>query len=145
MKNLNFSINIKSPKEKVWSVLWDDLTYRKWTSVFSPGSYAVSDWKEGSKVMFLSPNGEGMFSNIARLIPNELMSFKHLGTVKDGKEQPESEETKKWSGAMESYSVKETNGITELSVTMDVTEDFESYFRETFPKALGVVKDLSEN
>src|SRR6185436_21158798 len=99
MKNLNFSINIKSPKEKVWSVLWDDLTYRKWTSVFSPGSYAVSDWKEGSKVMFLSPNGEGMFSNIARLIPNELMSFKHLGTVKDGKEQPESEETKKWSGA----------------------------------------------
>ena len=107
MKRLNFSIQISAPKEKVWNVLWDDLTYRKWTSTFSEGSYAISDWKEGSKILFLSPNGEGMFSTIAKKIFYEFMSFKHLETVKGGEEQPDNEETKKWSGAMENYSLDE--------------------------------------
>jgi uncharacterized protein YndB with AHSA1/START domain len=145
MKQLNFSIQINTPKEKVWEVLWDDITYRKWTGTFSEGSYAVTDWEEGSKVLFLSPGGEGMFSMIAKKIPNEFMSFKHLGTVKGGEEQPESEETKKWSGAMENYSLAEKDGVTELTVTMDITEEHEQYFTETFPKALKSVKALAEN
>jgi len=144
MKKLDFLIGIKAPKEKVWDVLWNDATYRKWTSTFSEGSYAVSDWHEGSKVLFLSPSGEGMFSIIQKKVPNEFMSFKHLGTVKDGKEQPESDETKKWSGAMENYSLKENSGITELTVVMDITEDHEQYFKDTFPKALEAVKTLAE-
>jgi len=129
----------------VWNVLWDDVTYRKWTSTFSEGSYAVSDWKEGSKILFLSPNGEGMFSTIAKKNPYEFMSFKHLGTVKGGEEQPDNGETKKWSGAMENYSLDEKNGVTELTVTMDITEDHEQYFKDTFPKALESVKALAEN
>lgn len=145
MKKTQFSIKIKAPAEKVWAVLWNDDTYRMWTSVFSEGSHAVTDWKEGSKVQFLSANGEGMFSTIARKVPNELMSFKHLGVVKGGMEQPADDESKKWSGAMETYTLKETDGITELKVEMDVTEDFESYFNETLPKALEKIKAMSEN
>ena len=145
MKRLNFSIQISASKEKVWNILWEDVTYRKWTSTFSEGSYAISDWKEGSKILFLSPNGEGMFSTIAKKIPYEFMSFKHLGTVKGGEEQPDNEETKKWSGAMENYSLDEKNGVTELTVTMDITEDHEQYFKDTFPKALESVKALAEN
>ena len=99
MKKLNFSIEIKAPKEKVWRILWDDITYRKWTGAFSEGSYAVSDWEEGSKILFLSPNGEGMFSTIAKKIPNEFMSFKHLGMVKNGVEDLNSEQIKEWPGA----------------------------------------------
>src|SRR6188508_3009161 len=88
MKKANFTVKINAPKEKVWEVLWNDKTYREWTSVFSEGSYAVSDWKEGSKVQFLGPEGGGMFSKIAKLVPNEYMSFEHLGELKDGQEQP---------------------------------------------------------
>ena len=145
MKKLNFSIEIKAPKEKVWRILWDDITYRKWTGAFSEGSYAVSDWEEGSKILFLSPNGEGMFSTIAKKIPNEFMSFKHLGTVKAGVEQPETDETKSWSGSTENYKLEGNDGVTKLAVDMDVTEDFEQYFQDTFPKALERVKDLAEN
>ena len=145
MKTLNFSIQINAPKEKVWNVLWDDITYRKWTSTFSEGSYAVTDWEEGSKVLFLSPGGGGMFSIIAKKVSNKFMSFKHLGTVKGGEEQPEDEETKSWSGATENYSLDDKNGGTELTVTIDITEDHESYFKETFPKALESVKTLAEN
>jgi uncharacterized protein YndB with AHSA1/START domain len=145
MKKLNLTTEINSPKEKVWNVLWNDSTYRQWTSAFSEGSHAVSDWKEGSKVLFLSPEGEGMFSMIHKLIPNEQMSFKHLGTVMGGVEQPEIEGTKQWSGAMENYFLKEKDGVTELNLTMDITDEHEQYFRDTFPKALEIVKKIAES
>lgn len=145
MKTLQFSINIKAPKEKVWQTLWEDNTYRKWTSAFSEGSYAVSNWKEGDKVLFLSPKGDGMYSIIAKKIPNEFMSFKHLGEVKNGKEEPANEETEKWAGSMENYTLKESDGTTTLIVDIDVTEEFSDYFKRTFPKALENVKYLSES
>jgi hypothetical protein len=68
-----------------------------------------------------------------------------LGTVKDGKEQPEDETSKNWWGAMENYTLKEIDEVTELSVVMDVTENEEQYFRETFTKALEKAKALSES
>ncbi len=64
MKTLHFSIKIKAPREKVWQILWEDATYRQWTSVFNESSYAVSDWEEGSKIQFLSADGSGMYSLI---------------------------------------------------------------------------------
>jgi len=61
MSKLHFSTDIQAPRATVWNVLWNDATYREWTSVFSEGSYAVSDWNEGSKVQFLdSTGGSGM-------------------------------------------------------------------------------------
>jgi hypothetical protein len=86
-----------------------------------------------------------MFSTIAKKTPNKFMSFKHLGTVKGGEEQPETEETKSWSGAKENYLLDEKNGVTELTVTMDITEAHEQYFKDTFPKALEIVKALAEH
>lgn len=145
MKHLNFSIQINAPKEKVWSILLDDKTYRQWASVFHEGSYAIGDWSEGSKILFLGPEGSGMTSRIFRHVPNEFISIQHLGTIKDGVEDFESEETKKWSGALENYSASERNGATELLVEFDTTEDYEAYFQEKWPKALEKVKELSEN
>ena len=144
MKKLEFKIDINAPKEKVWKVLWDDKTYREWTSVFTEGSYAVSDWKEGSKVLFLSANKDGMFSVIDKLVPEEEMVFKHLGIVKDGKEMPADEETKKWIDMLESYLLKEKDGVTEIKVSHEMSEEFCEYLETTFPKALAIVKKLSE-
>ena len=57
-KKINVSIFINAPKEKIWSVLLDDKTYRKWTSVFMEGSYAEGNWQQGSKILFMSVSGE---------------------------------------------------------------------------------------
>ncbi len=116
MEKINFSTTINAPKEKVWKVLWDDATYRKWTSVFSASSYAETDWKEGSKVLFLDGQGSGMVSKIEVNKPNEFMSFKHLGIVKDGVEDTDSDAVKGWGGAFENYTLNEVNGVTELLV-----------------------------
>ena len=144
MKRISFKTEINAPAEKVWDVLWNDRSYREWTSSFSPGSYAESDWKEGSSIRFLSPEGEGMRSEIAKKVDNKIMSFRHLGTVVGGRDVPESEEKEDWKGAMETYHLRDGAQGTELEVEMDVTEEFEDYFRKTFPRALQRVKDLSE-
>lgn len=145
MEKLQFSAKINAPKEKVWKTLWEDATYRKWTSVFSPTSYADTDWKEGSKVLFLDSKGDGMVSKIETNRPNELMSFKHLGEVKNGVEDTESDKVKGWAGAMENYTLKEADGLTELLVEMDMNEEYKDMFIGMFPKALEQVKVLSES
>ena len=137
--SLQFTININAPAEKVWQVLWNDETYRKWTTPFCEGSYAESDWQEGSPVQFLSPGGNGMYSRIQKMIPNQEMSFEHLGEVKNGEKQPTD-----WAGATERYILSEENGITHLKVETDVVENYMTYMNEAFPKALQVVKTLSE-
>ncbi|HMQ67827.1 MAG TPA: SRPBCC domain-containing protein [Ignavibacteria bacterium] len=145
MEKQNYSILINAPKEKIWRVLWDDNTYRKWTNVFYEGSYAVSDWKEGSTALFLGPNKDGMYSIIDKCIENELMSIKHIGMVKNGIEMPPDEESKKWSGSEEIYKLAEKDGVTELNVDVDVDSEFAGFFDKTFPKALDKIKELSES
>jgi hypothetical protein len=144
MEKQQFRIAIDSPREKVWNILWNDSSYREWTSVFSEGSRADTDWKKGSKVFFLSDSGEGMVSRIEENTPNEFMSIKHLGVIKDGVEDLESEKVKEWAGAMENYMLRDLNGKTELTVDMDVTDEYKDYFQTTWPKALEKVKELAE-
>ena len=144
LQKVNFSSSIKASKDKVWNALWDNENYKKWTSAFSEGSHAISDWKEGSKILFLDSNGSGMYSIIAEKVTGEIMSFRHIGEVKDGVEQPLDEKTKAWSGGLETYRLKETDGITEVNVELDVPGDFMDYFTKTFPVALDNVKKLAE-
>ncbi|MDR7371871.1 SRPBCC domain-containing protein [Flavobacterium aquidurense] len=144
METLEFKIRIKASAEKIWSVLWDDESYRKWTSSFCEGSYAVSDWNQGDKIYFMGPNGGGMNSIIETKIPNEYMAFKHLGEMKDFKELPIDDETSKWSGSMETYRLTPDDEFTDLVVQVDVVEKFIDYFKESFPKGLETVKELSE-
>ena len=110
MERLQFNVLINAPAHSVWTVLWGEDTYPKWTSVFSEDSKAVTDWQEGSKVHFLGGEGEGMFSRIERRIDNELMSIEHLGVLKHGVEQPPTAETGDWAGAREVYKRKEEAG-----------------------------------
>lgn len=144
MEKQTFKVTIDAPRERVWDVLWSDHTYREWTSVFSPGSRAETDWNEGSKVLFLNGEGEGMVSRIAKKKDNEFMSFEHLGEVHNGVEDLDSEKVRPWSGAHEDYTLKAVDGKTELAVDMDVTDDFKDYFVTTWPKALDKLKSMVE-
>jgi uncharacterized protein YndB with AHSA1/START domain len=141
MNQLHFSTDINAPRESVWKVLWDDATYREWTSVFAEGSYAVSDWNEGSKIQFIDPaSRSGMAAVIEKKRPHELMSFRHVAEIKDGKEEPPA----KWAGAHENYTLAARDGRTILSVDLDAPEEYRPMFEDKFPKALELVKALSE-
>lgn len=139
-----FTVTIDAPREKVWKTLWEDASYREWTSAFGAGSHAVSDWKKGSKILFLGAPGNGMTSVISDLIPNEYMSFTHKGEVKDGVEDFSRAEAQGWANAQENYTLKNVDGKTELIVDMDISNEFADYFTGTFPKALALVKEIAE-
>ena len=147
MEKKEYKINISAPRERVWEVLWDDASYRAWTAAFAEGSKVETDWTEGSKVLFLDNNNQGMVSRIEKNKPNEFMSIKHLGIVKDGVEDYDSEESRKWGESFENYTLKPVNGGTELVVDMTanaIPKEFETYFAEAWPKALNKLKELAE-
>lgn len=144
MEKYFFEILIKASREKIWDVLWNDRTYREWASVFAEGSMAKTDWKKGSRALFLDEKGDGMVSIIADNISNEYMSIKHLGTLIKGVEDTESDKVKDWHGVMENYTLKTVDDGTQLTVDMDMNEEFKDYFIKTWPKALDKVKEIAE-
>lgn len=144
MEKQEFRISIDAPREKIWNILWGEATYPVWTSAFAEGSRAETDWKKGSRAIFHDGKNNGMISSIADNRPNEYMSIKHLGTIKNGVEDMDSEETKQWAGALENYTLKNNQGKTELIVDMDISGQYKDYFLKTWPKALDKVKELAE-
>lgn len=142
INKLEFSIDIKAERDTIWKALWDENAYRNWVSIFSEGSYYLTDkWEEGSKVHFLAPDRTGIYSIIEKHIPNMIIHFKHIGNVIEGKEQVIDEETKKWSGATEIYRLNQTKDAFTLSVEIDVMAEHLEFMKETFPIALKTIKD----
>lgn len=143
-----FKITINAPRKKVWETLWGENTYPKWTMPFSEGSQAITDWQEGSKVLFTDGKKiSGMISVIARNIPYEHMSFKMLGELIDGVEDYTSENAKKIAGAFENYTLTPDGESTLLVIDLNglnMDQGIMDYFIATWPKALEVLKAIAE-
>ena len=148
MQKLKSSILINAPKEVVWKTMFDDATYRQWTEAFSKGGYFKGDWSEGSKILFIGPGEDGkeggMVSRIKTNRPYEYMSIEHLGIYNDGKEDYESEEVKKWTPAFENYTFTEKDGMTEVSIDMDINDENKESFQKMWDEALKRLKEISE-
>ncbi len=145
MERIHFTVNINAPKEKVWDVLWTKGNYEAWTAAFAEGSTAITDWQQGSKVLFVDgATGNGMVSRIEEKRDNEYMSFTHLGEIKDGVEDTTSEKVKAWNGAKENYTLTENNHVTTLDVEQDISAEYKDYFLTTWPKAMQAIKTMAE-
>jgi uncharacterized protein YndB with AHSA1/START domain len=144
MEKLTFKVSINAPRNKVWEILWGDTTYSAWTAPFAEGSKIESDWEVGGRTLFLDGKGSGMVSTIAKKVPNEYMSFKHLGEIQNGVEDLTSEKVKGWSGATENYTLTDADGGTVLAVDMDAEDEFKDYLNKTFPASLDKLKELAE-
>ncbi len=149
MQKSHFEIYINAPKEKVWDTMLGDATYREWTKAFNVGSYYKGDWSQGSKILFLGPNpdgsGEGgMVSRVQENRQYEFVSVEHVGMIQNGVEDTTSEEVKKWIPAFENYTFTEKDGGTEVSVDLDLADEYKKMFDEMWPKALLLLKELAE-
>ena len=140
METLEYTIEINAAPEKVWTVLWDDFSYRQWTSAFTKGSFYVGTWEEKSMMKFFDPENNGMYSRVLKNDPNKEMIFLHLGEIYDGVEVPQD-----WGDATESYILQETEEGTKLIARINTSEEFKDFFEDKFPNALQNVKHLSEN
>lgn len=151
MIKIQFKTSIKAPVNKVYDFMLgihNKLTYEQWTAMFNPTSTYEGTWEKGSKMLFLGvdENGErgGMVSRIVENMPNQWVSIQHYGLLKADKEITEGEEVEKWANGFENYTFEESNGMTNLTVDLDVVEDFLDYMNDTYPKALDKLKELCE-
>ncbi|MCU0395057.1 MAG: SRPBCC domain-containing protein [Chitinophagaceae bacterium] len=142
MQRLMYHIAIAAAPERVWFVLWNDYTYRQWTSVFGEGSYAVSTWEAGSRVHFLLPDGRGMYARIAEHVPGVKMVIEHLGPILNFQEQAPDPSLAK---VCESYMLEKQDGKVLLQASVDAEESFVPFFNERFPLALERVRQMAED
>lgn len=140
MKELEYKIEILATPDKIWLVLWGDITYQQWKKAFTEGSFYIGDFEEGSIMKFMDPKNNGMYSKVIKNVTNETMVFQHLGEIYDGVEVPQN-----WGDATETYTLLETENGTRLTIKAKTTEEFVSFFEENIPKAMHIIKNLSEN
>jgi uncharacterized protein YndB with AHSA1/START domain len=74
----------------------------------------------------------------------EKITFKHIGNIKDGVEQPLDEATTAWSGAIEDYELTTKGDHTLLYVTFDTVEGYLDFFKDAFPKSHQLLKEICE-
>ncbi|WP_203235039.1 SRPBCC domain-containing protein [Mucilaginibacter terrigena] len=142
-----FKITINASRKKVWETLWGDETYTQWTAPFCEGSKAITDWQEGSKVLFTDREDRGMIAVIARCIPYEYMSFKMLGELIDGVEDYTSDNVKKFAGGFENYTLTQDGDKTLLVIDLSGTnmdKGIMDYLLAAWPKSLDILKSISE-
>lgn len=149
MQKLNVSTVINASPEKVWEAIVTDEKYRYWTSVFQEGSYFKGGWNKGDSIQFLMTDEEGktggMISEIAESRYPEYISIKHLGMIRDGVVDTESEEAKSWAPAYENYILTRLDGgRTEFKLDQDIEEKYHEMFVDMWGKALVKLKEISE-
>lgn len=145
MKKIEKSIVIKASAEKLWEVLTLDRYTKDWYSAFSPGSYAVTDWKPGSKVLFMDQSKRGMAGKIVESIPGKSLIIEYTGLVQDGREDLDSAEAQSYKGGRETYRLSEGDGATLLDISSDMDENMFNMMSERWEKAFERLKALAEN
>jgi hypothetical protein len=85
-----------------------------------------------------------MGSIIAGNRPHDFLS-RHIGVIKDGVEDIDSEQVRKWAPAFENYTFFPVNGRTEVRIDIDVEPGYEQFMSEAWARALAELKSLCES
>jgi uncharacterized protein YndB with AHSA1/START domain len=145
MEKIKFSIAINANAQRVWDVLWGKTTYSQWTAGFGEGGSVVTDWKEGSRVLFLGGENEGMASEIVAITPGQYVSFQHHAAYKNGVVDAEAPEMQGWIGTHENYTLEEDGEQTLLTLDQEIPADQVDGFTVFWESALSKIKELAEN
>lgn len=151
MHKLQYTIEINASAHNVYVTMLglnDKATYENWTAVFNPTSTFEGTWEKGSKMLFVGTdeNGKkgGMVSEIVENNPATFVSIRHYGFLDGETEITTGEQVEKWAGGLENYYFEEKNGITTITVEVDVIDEYKEYFNSTYQKALVKLKEISE-
>lgn len=136
---LNYLIEIPAPREKVWSCMLDDASYRDWTAAFCEGSYYEGEWRTGADMRFLGPGG-GMRARIECADAPAYVSIAHLGELRDGAPVAGPE----WVNAFERYRfLEQADGGTRLEIELlNVPDEYVPMMNELWPKALERLRQI---
>ncbi len=151
MQKLQFKKEIKASAEKVYAMMLglnNKRTYQQWTSVFNATSTYTGNWENGSKMYFWGVDEKGkkggLVSKIDAHVQAQFVSIMHYGFLDGENEITTGEQVEQWAGGHENYSFNEVNGITTITIDIDVVDDYVDYFNDTYPLALNQLKQMAE-
>lgn len=150
MQRVELTKKINAPRELLWEAIVDPDHYKVWTATFQEGSAFDGDWSKGSRIDFYLETEEGsksgMISEIAESTWPEFISIRHLGLIKDGVIDTDSDEAKKWAPAYENYTFESIDDASsQFIVAFDVEEENKDMFVDMWEKALVAYADLCES
>ena len=85
-----------------------------------------------------------MYSDVVFYTPDKNVLFMHIGDVVNFEEQPLNEDSEKWTGAFEGYTLKEKDGKILLIAEVDLNPSDKVRYDEIFPGGLEKIKEMAE-
>jgi len=144
IQTIKKTIIVNTPKEKVWTVLFQDNFTRIWFAAFGEGVYADTDWQLGTKARFMDSKGDGIMGTVIVNRLHEALSLEYDGFIKAGSEDYESEGAQAVKGTRETYRLSENHGSTQLTITSDMAEEYFDVMSAAWDNALEKIKELAE-
>ena len=145
MEDRTYTIEINADRAHVWQIMLEPGKYERWASAFSENSTFEGQWEKGATVRFVDPNLGGTKAVLEVFDPYNCIVAKHVSIITEaGIEETESESAKQWIGTIEKYVLSEKNGKTTLMIEMRTHKSFVEMFDSCWPKALQIIKLLSE-
>ena len=145
---LKFEKTINANPEKVFKTMISKEGYHQWTAPFNPTSTFEGNWEKGTKILFVGTdeNGQkgGMVGKVKENRPYEFLGIEYTGLLQGENEITEGPEVESWVGSMESYWFFPEGNGTKVVVNLESNQDFLSFFQESWPKALDILKNISE-
>lgn len=142
---LHKTITINARPEDVWQVLLNDSYTRQWYAAFSPGTHAITDWKTGSKALFLDDTQSGLAGIVRINDPYRELSLEYRGIITDGVEDYKSDEAVQFAGYMESYQLSDEGDAVKLDIAFDVSDGYREVISKAWDQALDIIKSLTES
>lgn len=144
MKKLTYKINIHASRQKVWDMMLQKDTYKEWSGAAWPGSDYDGEWKEGTDIRFIGPDGSGTLASLLEIKKYQYLFAKHIALLLPGGiEDRESKAAKGWIGMTESYTFTEKDGSTELLITMEAYPEWEEMLND-WNTGLQKLKEICE-
>lgn len=144
MKKIEKTVEIHAPATIVSTVLTEDALLRQWYNEFNPGCYAITDWKEGSKIICTDASKSGMVGIITENKPGKILDIEFTGNYTNGMEDYTSDMALAIKGSHETYLMGEKDGITKLNISCDMDENYYDMMDAAWNKALVIIKRLAE-
>lgn len=142
---INKSIDIDASKEKIWNVLTRDEMTRSWYKAFNEGAYAVTDWRQDSKVIFKDGSENGMIGRIVASEPGKIISTEFEGMLVNGVEDYDSQDAKNIKGYKETYQISGEGNRSTLSIEQETSDEYGDMMQTMWDKALLLIKQLAES